>query len=94
MSRSRNLLAVNHLSRFVEFCESLGWVRVETKGYYEVLRMRRPDEKDPLIVHGKLNTQGMTSCAHYTTWGESQRMCLAYLKSKKKTKRPIEKEMP
>lgn len=83
MSRSRNLLAVNHLQRFTEFCENLGWVKVETKGDYEVLRMRRSDEKDPLIVHGKLNTIGMTSCAHYTTWGNSQRLCLAYLKSKK-----------
>lgn len=83
MSRSRNLLAVNHLQRFTEFCESLGWVKVETKGDYEVLRMRRDDEKDPLIVHGRLNIIGMTSCAHYTTWGNSQRLCLAYLKSKK-----------
>ena len=83
MSRSRNLLAVNHLERFTEFCEKLGWVKVETKSIYEALRMRRSDEKDPLIVHQKLNTIGMTSCAHYTTWGNSQRLCLAYLKSKK-----------
>ena len=45
--------------------------------------MRREGEKDPLIVHGRLNIIGMTSCAHYTTWGNSQRLCLAYLKSKK-----------
>lgn len=92
MSRSRNLLAVNHLQPFTEFCEKLGWVKVDTKGFYEVLRMRRDDEKDPLIVHGKLNTIGMKYCAHYTTWGNSQRLCLAYLKSKKKPKTKTEKE--
>lgn len=58
-----------------------------------MLRMRRVDEKDPLIVHGKMNTIGMTSCAHYTTWGNSQRLCLAYLKSKKKPKTQTEKDV-
>ena len=77
------MLHVKHLERFTQFCESLGWVKVESKGCYEVLRMRRDDEKDPLIVHGKANVLNMSDCAHYTTWGNSQRLCIAYLKSKK-----------
>lgn len=78
MSRSRNTLARHKLDDFIAFCTARGWKREPTKGDYEILRMRHPARKDPLMVHQGLHDDSM----HLTTWGESDRMVRIYLNEK------------
>lgn len=83
MSRSRCTLRVHHLERFAAFCEEQGWQKVEAKGPYEALRMRHPEQRDPLIVHKRDKTNMGGTLCHLTTWGISQKMAIAYIRSKK-----------
>lgn len=76
--RSRNTLARSKLDEFKAFCQSKGWVDEKTKGPYEVLRMRHPDWKEPMIVHQRNNIESM----HLTTWGNSADMLRRYFRNK------------
>lgn len=75
--RSRCTLHKSKLVEFRDFCERHGWYYELPKGDYEVLRMRHPDCKDPLIVHDRVRG------SHFTTWGESARMVNQYLDSRR-----------
>lgn len=57
---NRSELHVSKLGEYREFCESLGWREVPTKGAYEVLRMRHPVKAAPLIVHRRENAEHLT----------------------------------
>lgn len=62
--RQRDLLHVNHLAAFLAFCEEHGWTVQATKGGYEVLRMTKPGEPAPLLIHRRDEVR-----EHYTAWG-------------------------
>jgi hypothetical protein len=83
MSRSRCRLSVNHLERFAAYLEEKGWVRHQPHGHYEVLFMRHPDQRDPLIVHKRASTDMKGAGYHLTTWGISDRMASEYIRDKK-----------
>lgn len=88
MSRSRCNLHVSRLPEFIEFCESLGWKQEDTKDYFEVLRMRHPQEAKPLIVHTRLATCRGNEPTHYTTWGIGDLLTtkfIAHRKAKEKS---------
>jgi len=82
--RSRNSLARNKLDEFKAFCVSKGWVEQSNKGEYEVLRMRHPDWKEPMIVHQRINVDSV----HLTTWGNSADMLRRYFRSKREDTQP------
>ncbi|WP_067753019.1 hypothetical protein [Orrella dioscoreae] len=75
--RSRCTLHKTRLAAFQTFCEGRGWTAEPTKGDYEVLRMRHPDRRFPLIVHDRHDAP-----EHYTTWGESARMLGPFLRAR------------
>ena len=81
-TRSRNTLARSKLEDFKTFCMSKGWVDVQLVGEYEIIRMRNPDWKEPMIVHQRVNTGSQ----HLTTWGNSADMLRRYLRIKRETK--------
>lgn len=85
--RSRSTLARNKLDDFRAFCESKGWLSEPVKGGflgYEVLRMRHPDWKEPMIIHQRNNTESV----HLTTWGNSADMLRRYLRAKRNKEWP------
>lgn len=85
--RSRCTLHVNQLEPFIAFCQSLDWVKLPTKGDFEVLRMRHPKAKEPLLVHKKLGRwdpkENSFKLVHYTTWGQSAVLVKQFLRAKK-----------
>lgn len=83
MDRSRCTLSVTKLCLFRDFCKQKGWVQVNAKGYFEVLRMQHPNEREPLIVHTKLQTKAGNEPVHYTTWGNSAKLVNQFLKDTK-----------
>ncbi len=74
MTTSRNRLHQNKLQAFTDFCKSEGWQSVPTKGDFEVLRMRHPDNKDPLLVYRQLKAK-----EHLTTHGVADKMVDKFL---------------
>lgn len=84
MNRSRSELRKDDLEDFRAFCEQSGWRQQERKGDYEVLRMRHPEIKEPLIVHKRLKTVCGNIPRYLTTWGQSQRMATEYVRHKAK----------
>jgi len=74
--RSRCTLHKSKLATFQAFCEARGWVAEPSKGDYEVLRMRHPERRDPMIVHERSN-----ATEHYTTSGESQKQVRAFIRA-------------
>lgn len=67
--RSRNALHVNSLEDFARFCESDGWLREDTKGEWEVLRMVKEGKRGPLLVY-----KGAQNPEHFTIEGHSYMM--------------------
>ena len=82
--RSRNTLARSKLAEFEAFCASKGWATSNEGVEYEVLRMRHPDWREPLIVHQRSDQGSM----HLTTWGNSADMLRRYLRSQRKEIKP------
>jgi len=78
MSRSRNLLAKNHLGDFQGYCETKGWHPQELKGDFEVLRMTKKGETGVLLVHDRLD-----ATVHYTTGGHAYNLAREFYKSRK-----------
>lgn len=76
--RSRCLLMPKHLSEFSQFCSKKGWQLENTKGHYEVLRMRHPDISEPMIVHHR-----DVSEVHLTVWGQSERLANKFFAAKR-----------
>lgn len=74
MTTSRNRLHQNKLQAFTEFCKFFGWVQTPTKGGFEVLRMRHPDNKDPLLIYRQLKAK-----EHLTSHGVADRMVSRFL---------------
>lgn len=46
----RNLLHRNKLEDFKKWCAKRGWYQVPCIGFFEVLRMRHPMSKKPMII--------------------------------------------
>jgi hypothetical protein len=84
--RSRNTLARSKIAEFEAFCANKGWVRVIAVGEYEVLRMRHPDWREPMIVHQKNDPDSM----HVTTWGNSADMLRRWMRTRRATNMPKE----
>jgi hypothetical protein len=63
--RSRSLLAMSKLEEFAEWAIADGFVREETKGEYEVLRLRWP-KMQPFIYFKRTGAQHATSQAEGT----------------------------
>lgn len=78
--RSRGRLHKTKLPTFTEWLEARGWVKQDTKDYYEVLRMRWPNDKsvEPLLVHKKMEVK-----EHYTTWGISETLLSQWFRETK-----------
>lgn len=78
MRRSRGTLHQRQLEPFARFCEAHGWKRASLGSPWEVLRMKHADRRNPLIVHTRAEAR-----EHFTTWGESQRMLVAWIKERR-----------
>lgn len=74
MSTSRNRLHQNKLQAFADFCNEQGWSHVPLKSPFEVLRMRNPGVRDPLIVYKRLEAK-----EHLTTHGPADAMVSLFL---------------
>lgn len=79
--RSRCELMPKHLPEFAQFCESRGWKPENTKGPYEVLRMRHPDIREPMMVHRR-----DVSEVHLTVWGQSERLTNKFFAARRQQK--------
>ena len=79
---SRNRLAVSKLEEFAKFCASRSWIREETKGVFEVLRMRKDSEKDRLLVYTRDKTEAGGEVQHLTLYGHAERMFNKYIKGR------------
>lgn len=77
----RGLLHLNQVEPFAGFCEGLGWLRVDTKGDYEVLRMQHRDAKKPMILYVRDRSQHVSfGDDQPQTWNLVER----YIKSKRR----------
>lgn len=72
---SRSILHTSKLAEFTAFCASKGWAQEPCKGDYEVLRMRHPLVKEPLLVY----RSDKVGREHYTTYGQSGQLLAAFL---------------
>lgn len=79
--RSRQLLAVHAMERFAAWAESVGYKRLETKGTYEVLRLRQDGGK-PIIFYRKLSTNAGKEPVHLTSFDEGTRLVLRWIKER------------
>jgi len=91
---SHHRLHIKKLEEFATYCEQHGWERQQVKGDYEVLRMRHPDWKAPLIVHARHNSSSGTELIHLTTRGNSEAMVSRYVRDKQRTKSAEASETP
>ena len=64
MNRRRDLLHKNQLSAFREWLIADGWTIEPTKGFYEVLRIRKPNHAAPVLFYLKHEPT-----EHITTFG-------------------------
>lgn len=80
--RRRCVLHLNHIEPFAKFCASRGWIRVEPKGEWEILRMTHRGESSMLIVHVKARAK-----EHATTQGKSQELAEEFYKQPKSIRR-------
>lgn len=71
--RTRNLLHKNKLEVFKGWCEGMGFELPETKGDYEVLRVKTPDGL--AIIHERLGARG----DHYTTHGYATELVKGFI---------------
>jgi len=78
MSRSRNRLHKTKLKEFSDWLLWHGWAPEKCKGFYEVLRMRHPDQKELLLVYDRNDAK-----EHYTTFGISNDMLNKFLRLKR-----------
>lgn len=76
MPTSRDMLAIAKLPEFIAFCQSKGWVIDPVNHDYEVLRMRNPKARIPLIVHTTANPK-----EHYTVSANSYRLARQFVRS-------------
>lgn len=79
---NRNSLHVSKLQEFRAFCEGRGWIVAAPKGEFEVLRMTKPNEQVPLIVHRRLASRTKTELQHLSVHGHSERMVRKFLNQK------------
>jgi len=56
----RGKLHLNNVKQFAEFLTGKGWVEEVTRGEYEILRMRHPDEREPLILYARMRSEHAT----------------------------------
>lgn len=76
--RNRCKLHLTKVDEFADFVSSLGYQREPTKGYYEVLRIRK-DNEPPVLFY---NRKGMTD--HATVYGKGLGLVEKYLSAKKR----------
>lgn len=55
MSSVRGVLHLNQIDAFAEWAAAFGWQREPTRGVYEVLRLRHPDERAPIVLYARDN---------------------------------------
>lgn len=53
----RATLAFSKLDEFAEWAATKGWVREETKGEYEVLRLRKASKPKPLLFYTRAHAK-------------------------------------
>lgn len=87
--RDRALLHFGHLNAFKKFCEALGWKQEKVKGEFEVLRMRHPDQSEPMIVHARTR-----AAEHATVWGHSATLAAQYTAQPKSVRRRARQAAP
>ena len=78
MRRSRNRLHKKMLPYFKTYLKGCGWTEEPTKGVFEVLRMRRDGNKDPLLVYDRIEAK-----EHFTTHGIAELMLDAFIASRR-----------
>lgn len=60
MATDRATLHLSKVGEFAAWLERRGWVAVPTRGEYEVLRMRHPEQAKPLILYARDRTDHAT----------------------------------
>ena len=80
MASHRGLLHLNKLEDFALWCANVkGWVRCDTKGYYEKLRMRHVNHASPVILYATAHSAHLTipmegmAYVLYQQWQAAQR---------------------
>lgn len=73
-NRSRCLLHKRKLVPFKVFCESRGWIVEPNKGPYDALRLRHPNNREPVIVYER-----GTMPEHLTVYGTGLELVRAFL---------------
>lgn len=76
MPTSRNMLAIAKLPEFIAFCQSKGWAIDPVNHDFEVLRMRNPEVRMPLIIHTTVNAK-----EHYTVSANSYRLARQFVRA-------------
>lgn len=78
---SRNRLHIKKLTEFESFCEQKGWQKVNSKSFYEALRMKKDNKT--LLVHQRHDSSTGTELIHLTLHGESEIMFSKYVRDRK-----------
>lgn len=76
--RDRALLHVSKLDRFAEWAIAQGYVREQTKGVFEVLRLRKPDGH-PVIFYTRNDAK-----EHVTAHGAGYELVRRWLRTRAK----------
>ena len=87
-TRSRSLLHKNKLKAFRAFCEQHGWRVEPNKGVYDALRMRHPNNREPMIVYWRGHCP-----EHLTVYGVGLDMVRAFTQKPKPTHADRESEV-
>lgn len=66
--RSKNLLHKTHKADFEAFMIRHGFESAATRGDFEVLRFRRPDVREPIIVYDRIGGDHFTTFGAGTDW--------------------------
>jgi len=74
--RRRNLLHINKLEEFKMWLQEHGWKECPVKGAYEVLRMRHPNEKPPLLIYTRVGKE------HLTVYGKGIELVYMWLEDR------------
>lgn len=76
--RNRCKLHLTKIEDFVDFVSELGYKREPTKGFYEVLRIRRDQDEPPVLFFTRVGTD------HATVYGKGMSLVDKYLRTKRR----------
>lgn len=79
----RSTLHVNQLEAFAKWAESEGFTLEPTKGTYEVLRLRHPKRRHPVIVYDRISNDSGGKLVHLTVLNRDWPIVRRFQRSRK-----------